>query len=119
MTRNFPKVITVQAKKNKAGCYLLFFGISGFEKKVFALLIKGLKKKDIFVLLEGAIQIKKQNTHYNYYGFGCNSTIYDFKNKQIEGTIEVKHWGKNWDCGQIERVMISISKCEVPKVVFT
>jgi len=111
----FPKTITVQANgENK-----FFYGKRSFLNHVSSLLFKGLKSAEISDLVIGSIVLKEFSTHYHYYiGNGHISTC-SFASKFLEGEIEVKHWGKTREGGQIERIVIKIAKCEVPKVVFT
>ena len=117
MTRKFPRKIVVKPARTELTRF--FFGRKDFHGKVGLLLQRGLKEKNIFDIVKGTIQLEFKTIYYNFYAKTIHSAIINFKCESMEGVIEVKHVGFPFSGGQIEHVVITITKCEVPKVIFT
>lgn len=111
------KPIKVTAEKGKN----LFFGENTFKDRVLILLLKGLGwegEKVDFIELS-----KEYVVRYHIFCTNAHSTICNFEggtvlHEYVKGEIEVKHWGKCYEGGQIEWIKITIEERKKEKVIF-
>jgi hypothetical protein len=117
MTRKkFPKTIMLDLSNNPNR---YFFSKRELIEKLYHVLVLGLQSKKLDDIMGERLEIPLPiTTHYSHFGKTGHLSIINFKTENIEGKIEIKHWG-TWDGGQMESAKIIIEKLIVPKVVFS
>ena len=116
--KRFPKKITVTIKEGDKDRY--FVGREHYKENVWNLLLRGLKTKELDdLMLSSMILATSVSAHYKYFSDESSLGIFMFASDLMEVKVDVKFIGNEWNSGQIEKIVIHIITCKVPKVMFT
>ena len=116
MPKRFPRTVVVTLKPNDE--YRFYFDVLSFRDNVSDLLRRGLTKMDIVDLVIPPISIEFETVFHHFYKRNTHLACATFTSETVAGNIEIKYHETSRQ-GQIEFIKLIITKCEVPKVVFT